>query len=217
MNVILIGPPGAGKGTQAAFLCREYGMPHISTGDMFREAVKAGTELGKSAKFYMDQGQLVPDEVTTGIVRERLSQADADHGFLLDGFPRTIPQAEGLDQVLSALGRNLTAVINIDVPEDELIRRLTGRLICRGCGATFHRVFNPPSGSQCDRCGGELYQRDDDSEKTVRERLRVYRQQTEPLIAYYGQKGTLNTVNGLLPIDEVTRRLQAILAEKHHD
>lgn len=218
MNVILIGPPGAGKGTQAAFLCGEYGLPHISTGDMFRAAVKNGTELGLAAKAYMDKGHLVPDEVTIGIVQERLTERDTENGFLLDGFPRTIVQAEGLKDVLSKLGKSLTAVINIEVPEEELVRRLSGRLICRSCGATYHKSFNPPAQDGiCDKCGGELYQRADDSEETVRNRLRVYREQTEPLIAYYKAKGCLTTVDGTQPIEAVTAHLRRVLTEQTND
>jgi adenylate kinase len=218
MNVILIGPPGAGKGTQAAFLCGEYGIPHISTGDMFRAAVKNGTELGMVAKTYMDKGHLVPDEVTIGIVQERLAEEDTAQGFLLDGFPRTIVQAEGLKDVLSKLGKTLTAVINIEVPEEELVRRLSGRLICRSCGATYHKAFNPPSQSAiCDKCGGELYQRVDDSEETVRNRLQVYWNQTSPLIAYYVAEGCLTTVDGTQSIDTVAEQLRRILSEQTDD
>lgn len=214
MNVILIGPPGAGKGTQAAFLCKEYGVPHISTGDMFRAAVKAGTPLGLTARSFMDRGELVPDEVTIGIVRERLSEPDTTMGFLLDGFPRTIPQAEALDQALLSLGKKLTAVINIEVPVDELVRRLTGRVVCKSCGATYHRVFNPsPAGELCGLCSGQLYQRADDSEATVRSRLEVYHRQTAPLVAYYEDIGKLRHIDGLLPIEEVTAKLREALAE----
>jgi len=214
MNIILIGPPGAGKGTQAAFLCKEYGIPHISTGDMFRAAVKAGTKLGLTAKAYMDRGDLVPDEVTIGIVKERLAEPDTSSGFLLDGFPRTIPQAEALQNVLQSLNKQLTAVINIEVPEEELVRRLTGRLVCKACGATYHRDLNPsPSGDLCGVCSGPLITRADDSEATVRSRLEVYRRQTEPLIAYYQTTGKLKNIDGLLPIDKVTVALKSVLAE----
>lgn len=213
MNVILIGPPGAGKGTQAAFLCGEYGIPHISTGDMFRSAVKNGTELGMVAKAYMDKGHLVPDEVTIGIVQDRLAESDTHNGFLLDGFPRTIVQAEGLKEVLCRLGKTLTAVINIEVPEEELVRRLSGRLICRGCGATYHKAFNPPvEATVCDKCCGELYQRPDDNEETVRNRLKVYNDQTSPLIAYYRAEGCLSTIDGTKPIEAVTEELRRVLA-----
>lgn len=213
MNIILIGPPGAGKGTQAAFLCKEYNIPHISTGDMFRAAVKAGTKLGLTAKSYMDRGELVPDGVTIGIVEERLSEPDANAGFLLDGFPRTIPQAEALQAVLESLGKELTAVVNIQVPEEVLVQRLTGRLVCKVCGATYHKVLNPsPHGELCGVCNSPLSTRADDSEETVRSRLDVYHRQTEPLTAYYLSTGKLRNVNGLLSIDEVTAKLRSILA-----
>lgn len=218
MNVILIGPPGAGKGTQAAFLCGEYHIPHISTGDMFRAAVKNGTELGVKAKSFMDQGLLVPDEVTIGIVRERLDESDTARGFLLDGFPRTIAQADGLKQAMADLGKELTAVINIEVPEEELVRRLSGRLICRSCGATYHRAFSPPIASgKCDKCDGELYQRQDDAEDTVRNRLRVYREQTSPLISYYQNTGKLHSIDGTESIEAVTAKLRALLSGSSND
>ena len=214
MNIILLGPPGAGKGTQAAYLCKEYVMPHISTGDMFRAAVKAGTKLGLTAKAYMDRGDLVPDDVTIGIVGERLSEPDTQNGFLLDGFPRTIPQAEALQDVLRKLGKELTAVVNIEVPEEELVTRLTGRLVCKACGATYHKVLNPsPRSDSCGVCNGPLITRADDAEATVRSRLEVYRKQTEPLIAYYQSTGKLANINGLLPIDEVTVLLRSVLTE----
>lgn len=212
MNVILLGAPGAGKGTQASLLVKEFGVPHISTGDMFRQALQAQTPLGLAAKSFMERGELVPDEVTIGIVAERLAAADVAHGFLLDGFPRTLNQASALDEVLAKLGKCLTAVLNIEVPEDELMRRLTGRQVCKACGATYHRVFHPsPEGEKCGLCGGVLYQRADDSEETARARLTVYRKQTAPLIEYYGQRGLLKTVDGLLPIDVVTENMRALL------
>ncbi|KAF0197239.1 MAG: adenylate kinase [Bacillota bacterium] len=214
MNIILLGPPGAGKGTQAAYLCKEYAIPHISTGDMFRAAVKAGTRLGLTAKSYMDRGDLVPDDVTIGIVGERLSEPDTQNGFLLDGFPRTIPQAEALQAVLLRIGKDLTAVVNIEVPEEELVTRLTGRLVCMACGATYHRVLNPsPLRDFCGVCNGPLITRADDAEATVRSRLEVYRKQTEPLISYYQSIGKLENINGLLPIDEVTALLRSVLTE----
>lgn len=197
MNIILLGPPGAGKGTQADRLSNKYGIPHISTGDMFRDAIKQGTELGLKAKAVMDAGQLVPDEVTIGIVRDRLAEPDCEQGFLLDGFPRTIPQAEALMDILAGLNRSLDAAINIDVPNDVLLPRMTGRRICRQCGATYHIIFNPPQQpSKCEQCAGELYQRSDDSNETVANRLAVYAQQTEPLVAYYLHRGLLKTING---------------------
>jgi len=215
INLIIIGPPGAGKGTQAAFLCREQSIPHISTGDMFRLAVKNATLLGLAAKSYMDRGELVPDEVTIGIVRERLSEKDVAKGFLLDGFPRTAVQAAALEEVLFSLGREITLVINVVVPEAELIRRLTGRLVCRSCGATYHRVFNPsPGGEVCGICRGELYQRSDDSEETAISRLAVYQRQTAPLLDYYAASGKLRNIDGLKPIAEVTAELRTVLAAK---
>jgi len=214
-NLIIVGPPGAGKGTQATFLCQEKGIPHISTGDMFRLAVKNGTKLGLLAKSYMDRGELVPDEVTIGIVKERLASPDVAGGFLLDGFPRTTAQAEALAEALRTLGREITLVINVDVPEAELIKRLTGRLVCRNCGKTFHRTLNPSSrGDECEACGGELYQRADDSEQTVISRLAVYHKQTAPLLDFYKDSGKLRNIDGLKPISEVTVELRAVLAEK---
>lgn len=204
MRVILLGPPGAGKGTQAEVLVEKLGVPQISTGDMFRKAMKEGTALGKKAKEYMDQGQLVPDEVTIGIVKERLSQPDCSQGFLLDGFPRTVFQAEALDTILQDGKIGLDAVINMEVPKEKLIGRLTGRRVCKACAATFHLVFNPPvEEGKCDKCGEALYQRADDSEETVVNRLNVYEKQTAPLIAYYGNKGILKTIDGDQPIDQV--------------
>lgn len=202
MNIILMGPPGAGKGTQAVHIATHYGIPHISTGDMFRAAVKAGSELGTQAKSYMDQGLLVPDEVTVGIVKERLASPDCTNGFLLDGFPRTLAQAAALDRTLAE--QPIDVALNITVPREELIRRLTGRRVCRSCGATFHLQSKPPAiAGVCDACGGELYQRNDDEIATVTNRLDVYTSQTEPLIEYYQQQGKLVTVDGTRAIDEV--------------
>jgi adenylate kinase len=196
-NLILLGPPGAGKGTQASRIVEEYGVPHISTGDMLRAAVKNQTEMGIEAKKFMDAGALVPDSVVIGIVKERLQEPDTAKGFLLDGFPRTIPQAEALDEALAALDRGVTKVIALLVEEDELILRLSGRRICRACQAPFHVEFNKPAKEGvCDVCGGELYQRDDDNETTVRNRLEVYRTQTEPLISYYDAQGLVSRVSG---------------------
>lgn len=202
MNIILMGPPGAGKGTQAVRIASKYQIPHISTGDMFRAAVKAGTPLGEKAKSYMDQGLLVPDDVTIGIVRERLSAPDCLNGFLLDGFPRTLAQAEALDQNLQA-DQQIDTVLNIDVPVDELVKRLTGRRVCKACGATYHVEFNPPAKDGTCDCGAELYQRADDQVATVENRLAVYFRQTEPLIAYYGQQHKLVSVDGTESIDQV--------------
>jgi adenylate kinase len=196
-NVILLGPPGAGKGTQAERIAVGYGLPHISTGEMLRAAVAAGTDMGLAAQKVMEAGALVPDEVVIGVVRDRLAQADAQDGFLLDGFPRTIEQAERLDAMLSDDARPVTHVILIDVPEDELVERLAGRRMCRGCGKGYHVVFDPPKvGGVCDVCGAELYQRSDDDEATVRNRLEVYRAQTEPLVGYYEGRGVLRTAYG---------------------
>jgi len=204
MQMILLGPPGAGKGTQAETLVQKLAIPHISTGDMFRKAIKEGTALGTKAKEYMDQGKLVPDEVTIGIVKERINQEDCKQGFLLDGFPRTVFQAEALDAILKEMKIMLDAVLNIEVPKEKLIGRLTGRRVCKACGATFHLIFNPPAEEgKCDKCGEVLFQRADDSEETVVNRLNVYEKQTAPLIDYYGTKGILKTIDGDQPIDQV--------------
>ncbi|SFX37958.1 Adenylate kinase [Thermoactinomyces sp. DSM 45891] len=212
MNIILMGMPGAGKGTQAAKIIEQLNIPHISTGDMFRAAVKEQTPLGLEAKSFMDQGQLVPDRVTIGIVRERLAKDDCAKGFLLDGFPRTVPQAEALDQLLVDLNRELDHVIYIDVAMDELLRRLTGRWICRDCGATYHAVFAPPEKEGvCDHCGGELYQREDDRAETVINRLKVNFEQTNHLLAYYESTGKLERVNGTLPIDQVSKHILSVV------
>lgn len=204
MYILLMGPPGAGKGTQAVRLVDSFKIPHISTGDMFRIAVKEGTTLGKKAKEYMDAGQLVPDEVTIGIVKERLMKPDCMKGFILDGFPRTAAQAEALDKTLADMNIKLDRVINIAVPETELVERMTGRRVCKACGATFHYKFNPPTCENvCDKCQGEVYQRDDDQEHTVKKRLAVYQAQTKPLIDYYSKQGLYSAIDGEQDIDEV--------------
>jgi len=204
MYILLMGPPGAGKGTQAAELVAEFHIPHISTGDMFRAAVKEGTELGKQAKACMDAGQLVPDSITIGIVKERLAKPDCHKGFILDGFPRTAEQANALDCTLTDLGIKLDRVININVPVGNLINRMTGRRICKGCGATFHVTFNPSTkDSSCDKCDGELYQRADDTVETVTKRLTVYSDQTKPLIDYYQGKGLYSEIDGCQSIEKV--------------
>ena len=204
MYILLMGPPGAGKGTQAAELVAEFHIPHISTGDMFRAAVKEGTELGKQAKACMDAGQLVPDSITIGIVKERLAKPDCHKGFILDGFPRTLEQANALDSTLTDLGIKLDGVININVPAEYLINRMTGRRICKGCGATFHVTLNPSlAGNQCDKCDGELYQRADDTVETVSKRLTVYSDQTKPLIDYYQDKGLYSEIDGRQSIEKV--------------
>lgn len=197
MNLLIMGPPGAGKGTQAEVLVKELNITHISTGDMFRNAIKEGTEMGLKAKEYMDKGALVPDEVVIGMVKERLSQPDCKAGFLLDGFPRTVEQAKALDATLDELAIKLDSVINIVVPLDKLMARLTGRRVCKGCGASYHVMFNPPKvEGKCNTCGGELYQRSDDNEESVGTRLKAYEDKTQPLIDYYAAKGILLNVNG---------------------
>lgn len=212
MNIILMGLPGAGKGTQASEIVKKFPIPHISTGDMFRKAIKDETDLGKEAKSYMDRGELVPDEVTVGIVKERISEDDAKKGFLLDGFPRTIDQAEALNDILSELGRNIDAIINIEVPEEELMNRLTGRRICEKCGTTYHLVFNPPKvDGICDIDGGKLYQREDDNPETVSNRLNVNVKQSKPILEYYNEKGVLKNIDGAKDIDDVTKDVIDIL------
>ncbi len=208
-----MGLPGAGKGTQAEKIVEKYSIPHISTGDMFRTAIKEGTELGMQAKSFMDKGALVPDEVTIGIVRERLSKDDCKKGFLLDGFPRTVAQAEALETILSDLDRQISYVININVDKDILMERLTGRRICKSCGATYHLVFNPPTKEDtCNRCGGELYQRADDNAETVQNRLDVNLKQTQPLLDFYGEKGYLRNINGQQDINIVFEDVDALLS-----
>lgn len=212
MNIIVMGLPGAGKGTQADSIVEKYDTPHISTGDMFRAAISEGTELGLKAKSYMDQGALVPDEVTIGIVRERLSKSDCDKGFLLDGFPRTVPQAEALDKLLADMDRKIEYVLNIEVEEDELVKRLTGRRICKVCGTSYHLQFNPPKvEGKCDKDNGELYQREDDNPETVKNRLEVNMTQTAPLLAFYNGKGVLSNVDGQQDIGDVFKELDEIL------
>lgn len=210
-----MGPPGAGKGTQAERLAAALGIVHIATGDLFRAAISQGTPLGQEAKKYLDAGQLVPDEVTVGMVRERLQQDDCRPGFLLDGFPRTVPQAEALGQILEALGQSLDAVLNMDVPEEKLVARLTGRRVCRQCGANYHVEYNPPQvPGVCDRCGGELYQRSDDTEETVRRRLEVYKKQTAPLLDYYRNLGLLKEIDGDQSVEDVFGALMQALGRK---
>ena len=212
MNILFIGPPGAGKGTQAEKIVAAYKIPHIATGDMFRKAMANETELGMLAKSYMDKGDLVPDEVTIAIVKERLSEADCANGFLLDGFPRNTFQATSLDAILAERDTKLDHVINIDVDLDQLKARIVGRRICKECGATYHVTFNPPKVVDvCDKCGGKLYQRKDDNESTVDNRLSVYTQQTKPLLDYYQGTGNLVNINGLDEIETVFATIQEIL------
>lgn len=212
MQVIFMGLPGAGKGTQAERIVEEFQIPHISTGDIFRAAMTEGTPLGLKAKEYVDKGQLVPDDITIGIVSERVSRPDTASGFLLDGFPRTVAQAEALDKVLKEMGKEIDVVIHLKVDRDLLLERLTGRRICRSCGSTYHVVFNPPKvEGQCDKCGGELYQRADDSVETVATRLDVNIKQQEPLLQFYEATNLLRTVDGDSEINEVFGQISDIL------
>jgi adenylate kinase len=218
MNLVLMGLPGAGKGTQAERIVEKYDIPHISTGDMFRAAMKEETELGLQAKSFIDKGELVPDEVTIGIVRERLGKNDCQNGFLLDGFPRTVAQADALEGILSELSKQIDYVVNIEVNKNILMERLTGRRICKDCGATYHLIFNPPgSQGECDKCGGELYQRADDNEETVANRLEVNLKQTEPLLNFYNDKGYLRNINGEQDIDKVFVDVNQLLGGLVHD
>lgn len=208
MKLILLGPPGAGKGTQAKMLMDNFGIPQISTGDILRAAVKEGTPMGVKAKAFMDAGQLVPDEVVVGIVRERLQKNDCEKGFILDGFPRTVPQADALREALSALGRTLDSVVSLDVDVEALVERLTGRRVCRSCGRGFHVKFDSPRiAGRCDFCGGELQQRDDDQEATIRQRLDVYVAQTSPLVEYYRKSGLLTVVDGMQEMKVVQEQI----------
>ncbi|WP_280772149.1 adenylate kinase [Salipaludibacillus daqingensis] len=216
MNLILMGLPGAGKGTQAEKIVEKYGVPHISTGDMFRAAIKNGTDLGLKAKSFMDEGNLVPDEVTVGIVKERLSQDDCKDGFLLDGFPRTVAQASALEDMLTSLGRQLDHVLYIKVPKEDLSKRLTGRWICPTCGATYHEIYNPPKvQGKCDKDGSDLIQREDDKPETVEKRLEVNLGQTKPLVDFYTEKGYLRNIDGQQDIEVVFEDLDALLKGSH--
>jgi len=211
VNLVLLGAPGAGKGTQAKMLAGKYGILHISTGDILRENVSSNTELGQKAKEYMDKGELVPDSLLIDIIRDRLSRPDTDNGFLLDGYPRTIPQAEALDDIFGQLGKRLDIVIDIEVPDKELVARLAGRRMCK-CGASYHVTFNPPKEDGiCDVCGGELYQRDDDTESSVKTRLVAYYNQTHPLIDYYTGKGLLRTVSGTGGIEDISTEIIVVI------
>ncbi|AOP45228.1 adenylate kinase [Streptomyces lydicus] len=213
MRIVLVGPPGAGKGTQAAYLAKNLAIPHISTGDLFRANISQGTPLGVEAKSYMDAGNLVPDSVTIGMAEDRMEQADAAGGFLLDGFPRNLGQAEALDEYLKAKNLTLDAVLDLEVPEDEVVKRIAGRRICRNDSShVFHAEYNKPKAEGvCDVCGGDLYQRDDDREETVRKRLEVYHTETEPIIDYYKEQGLVVTIPALGKVEEVTERSMAAL------
>ncbi len=207
MRLVLVGPPGAGKGTQAEYIASHLSVPKISTGDILRANVAEGTELGREAKSFMDAGNLVPDQVVINMVRERLAEPDAEDGFLLDGFPRTVPQAQELDKVLADLGTGLDLVLELVVEEEEVIRRLSGRRTCRGCGKIWHVEFDPPArDGVCDRCGGELFQRDDDKSETIAKRLQVYSRDTQPLVAYYGAQNKLVGLDAVGPVEDVTQR-----------
>ena len=212
MNIIMLGAPGAGKGTQAKMIAEQYQIPHISTGDIFRANIKNGTELGKEAKTYMDQGALVPDELTVRILLDRVAQDDCKNGYVLDGFPRTIPQAEVLDAELSKLNEKIDYAINVEVPDENIIRRMGGRRACVNCGATYHMVHVPPKTEGiCDKCQNELILRDDDKEETVKNRLDVYHKQTQPLIDFYSAKGVLKSVDGTIDMMDVFKSITDIL------
>lgn len=212
MKIIMLGAPGAGKGTQAKMIAEKYGLPHISTGDIFRANIKNGTELGKEAKEYMDKGLLVPDELTVRLLLDRVAKEDCKNGYVLDGFPRTIPQAEVLDAELEKLGEKVDYAVNVDVPDENIVNRMSGRRACLSCGATYHIVSIPPKKEGvCDVCGSELVLRDDDKPETVQNRLKVYHEQTQPLIDFYEKKGVLRSVDGTLPMEEVFGAITKIL------
>ena len=212
MKIIMLGAPGAGKGTQAKMIADKYGIPHISTGDIFRANIKNGTELGKKAKTYMDQGLLVPDELTVDLVIDRLAQDDCKNGYILDGFPRTIPQAEAIDAALAKLGEKMDYAIDVDVPDENIVSRMSGRRACTGCGATYHIVYNPSKkGECCEVCGEKLILRDDDKPETVQKRLNVYHEQTQPLIDYYTKQSILRTVDGTQDMNDVFAEIVKIL------
>lgn len=214
MKLIMLGAPGAGKGTQAKMISDKYSIPHISTGDIFRANIKEGTELGKKAKTYMDQGLLVPDELVVDLVVDRVAKDDCSKGYVLDGFPRTIPQAEALDAALSKRGEAIDYAIDVDVPDENIVKRMSGRRACVGCGATYHIVYAPTKKEGvCDRCQGELILRDDDKPETVLKRLGVYHEQTQPLIEYYTKKGVLKTVDGTIDMKDVFKAITDILGE----
>lgn len=212
MKIIMLGAPGAGKGTQAKMIAEKYGIPHISTGDIFRANIKNGTELGKKAKSYMDQGQLVPDELTLDLIMDRFKEDDCKNGYVLDGFPRTIPQAEALDAALKANGEKIDFAIDVDVPDENIVKRMGGRRACVNCGATYHIVYSPTKvEGKCDKCGEDLIVRDDDKPETVLSRLEVYHNQTQPLIDYYNEQGVLKTVDGTVDMKNVFDAIIKIL------
>ena len=214
MKIIMLGAPGAGKGTQAKKIAAKYGIPHISTGDIFRANIKNGTELGKKAKTYMDQGMLVPDDLTVDLVTDRIHKDDCKNGYVLDGFPRTIPQAEALDKALSAMNEKLDHAIEVNVPDENIVKRMSGRRACLNCGATYHVVHAPTKVENiCDMCGGELILRDDDKPETVLKRLGIYHNQTKPLIDYYKEEGILTTIDGPAALEDVFKAIIAILGE----
>lgn len=211
MNLILLGPPGAGKGTQAKILTSKFSIPQISTGDILRSAVRDETHMGLKAREYMEKGGLVPDEVVIGIVEERLARPDCSGGFILDGFPRTVAQADALKKTLAALGKGIEHVISIEVAREELISRLSGRRTCRACGKGYHVAYDPPQAGERCECGGELYQRDDDREETIRRRLEVYEEQTAPLVSYYARETLLRPISGIGSVEEIRERIAAIV------
>ena len=214
MKIIMLGAPGAGKGTQAKMIAAKYGIPHISTGDIFRANIKNGTELGAKAKQYMDKGELVPDELVVDLVIDRFKEDDCKNGYVLDGFPRTIPQAEALDKALTAIGENVDYAINVEVPDENIINRMGGRRACVGCGGTYHVVYSPTKvEGKCDTCGGDLIIRDDDKPETVKNRLSVYHEQTQPLIDYYTKKGIIKEVDGTVDMNDVFKAITDILGE----
>jgi adenylate kinase len=212
MRLILLGAPGAGKGTQAKLLTGRLGIPQVSTGDILRQSVAHGTELGREAKSFMDRGALVPDEVVIGIIEERLRKPDCARGYILDGFPRTLPQAEALARALTSLHASMDRVLSVEVPEEDLVKRLTGRRVCRECGNMYHVDTSPPrTAGRCDTCGDSLYQRDDDKEETIRHRLRVYKEQTQPLVGYYERLGLLERIDGQGTVEEISQRVHRAL------